>query len=221
MSTVIVQYVTLTCDSPECQNTVTFEQTEQAQKEAVNDNPWMNGLRFINLPNGVKLGYCSDKCEADGIKTGSAQRPSPSRAAEDSDGQCSTDRTGSQGGRTNTQGHRGNQGRPEGLAELMLYPGSFGRTLVPDEFNECAHTCRRRGMSITVPQLWGLLSRLRTITFKNHNPVMVKVTQFNKRKSVHFIPAAIKGPDKIMHQGELIIMLMPNEELPTLEKMDA
>ena len=77
MSTVIVQYVTLTCDSPECQNTVTFEQTEQAQKEAVNDNPWMNGLRFVNLPNGVKLGYCSDKCEAEGIKIGAHNVPVP------------------------------------------------------------------------------------------------------------------------------------------------
>jgi hypothetical protein len=103
----------------------------------------------------------------------------------------------------------------------MLYPGAFGRTLVPDEFNDA---CTRAGVEARVspsPNPGDPYHALRMITFKNHNPVMVKVTQYNKRKSVHFIPAAIKGPDKIMHQGELIIMLMPNEELPTLEKMDA
>jgi hypothetical protein len=70
MSTVIAQFVTITCDSPECQHTVTFAQNEAAQAEAVHDNPWMSTLRFINVPDNRKFGYCSDTCEAEGIKTG-------------------------------------------------------------------------------------------------------------------------------------------------------
>jgi hypothetical protein len=67
----MVQYVTITCDSPECQNTVTFEGgNEQAQKDAVQEHPWMNGLRFVNMPDNRKLGYCSDSCEIEGIKIG-------------------------------------------------------------------------------------------------------------------------------------------------------
>jgi len=70
LSTVIAQFVTITCDSPECQHTVTFAQNEAAQAEAVHDNPWMSTLRFINVPDNRKFGYCSDTCEAEGIKTG-------------------------------------------------------------------------------------------------------------------------------------------------------
>lgn len=49
---------------------------------------------------------------------------------------------------------------------------------------------------------------MRLITFRNFNSETVKVTQQNKRKQVHIIPA----------KGELQIMLMPDESLPTVEK---
>lgn len=69
MSTVISSFVTITCDA-QCGKSVTFAQNEQAQNEAVKDNPWLQAIRFVNLPDNRKFGYCSDECEIKGIGTG-------------------------------------------------------------------------------------------------------------------------------------------------------
>lgn len=63
-------FITISCDAPECQNTATFEANQEAQKEAVNQNPWLSTHRAVQTWDGRKLGYCSDECEANGIGTG-------------------------------------------------------------------------------------------------------------------------------------------------------
>lgn len=64
MSTVISSFVTINCDGLGCDKTVTFPQTEEGEKEAVQSSPWMNSLRFVQTPDSRKFTYCSDECEA-------------------------------------------------------------------------------------------------------------------------------------------------------------
>lgn len=93
--------------------------------------------------------------------------------------------------------------------------------MVSDEFNKA---CSDAGVEARVtpsPNPGDPFHALRMVVFKNYNFVQVRVTQFNKRKQVHIIPAALKGPDGVQHQGELTIMLMPTEELPKMEKLSA
>ena len=68
MPTVISSFVTITCDGRDCLKTVTFPQTEEAEKQAMIDNVWMQSLRFVQTPDNRKFTYCSDECEA--IATG-------------------------------------------------------------------------------------------------------------------------------------------------------
>lgn len=63
MSTVVSSFVTLTCDHGECSHTITFPQTPEGEKEAMQSTPWMNALRFVQTPDGRKFTYCSDECE--------------------------------------------------------------------------------------------------------------------------------------------------------------
>jgi hypothetical protein len=69
LSTVISSFVTITCDN-QCGKTITFPQTEEAEKEAFHANPWMNALRFITTADQRKYIYCSDECEAKQLGTG-------------------------------------------------------------------------------------------------------------------------------------------------------
>lgn len=68
MSIQQLTFITITCDT--CRKTVTFEATEESQKEAVHDNPWLNTHRAIQTWDARKFGYCSDECEAKAIVTG-------------------------------------------------------------------------------------------------------------------------------------------------------
>lgn len=71
MSVVLSSFLTFTCDGG-CGRTVTVLQTDEAFSEAVRENPWLNSFRnVITTPDQRKFGYCSDECEANGIKTGS------------------------------------------------------------------------------------------------------------------------------------------------------
>jgi hypothetical protein len=70
MATVVSSFVTIGCDAAECGKTVTFPQTPEAEKEAIQDNPWLNCMRFVQTIKGEKFGYCSDECEIKGAATG-------------------------------------------------------------------------------------------------------------------------------------------------------
>lgn len=63
MSEVVSSYVTVSCDGPECDKTVTFLQTQEDAKKAFADNTWMNSIRSIQTVDGQKFVYCSDECE--------------------------------------------------------------------------------------------------------------------------------------------------------------
>lgn len=62
------QYITIACDNPGCEHTVTFAQTDA--QEVGNENPWMKTGRGVQAGGGQQFWYCSDQCEIGGITTG-------------------------------------------------------------------------------------------------------------------------------------------------------
>ncbi|VVB52896.1 Uncharacterised protein [uncultured archaeon] len=70
MSVVQSTFVTVSCDGPDCQKTITFEATEKGNAEAIRDNAWLTTHRAIQTSDRRNLGYCSDECEAKGLATG-------------------------------------------------------------------------------------------------------------------------------------------------------
>ena len=88
MSTIITQFATISCDALGCQKTVTFPATDQGQYEAQQDNPWLNSLRTVVMPDTIpgtnppqnrKVTYCSDECEAKGIAAGTHNKLEPKK----------------------------------------------------------------------------------------------------------------------------------------------
>lgn len=71
---------TITCNGPECKNTVTFEQKEN--KEAVDANPWLKSARVIQTGDGRNLVYCSDVCEVNGVGSGAHNPPEAKKVIE-------------------------------------------------------------------------------------------------------------------------------------------
>lgn len=71
MSTVQSVFITIACDGPGCDKSVTFPGTDQGQLEALRDHPWLNALRIVQTADKRQLGYCSDECEAKGVGAGS------------------------------------------------------------------------------------------------------------------------------------------------------
>jgi len=72
-------FITISCDNPECNKSVTFAANEQGQAEALEDNPWLNTLRGVGTPDKRQLAYCSDECEAKGIASGLHNKPERKR----------------------------------------------------------------------------------------------------------------------------------------------
>jgi hypothetical protein len=70
LGTIVTSFVTISCDTPSCDKTITFPQTEQGEKETIAANPWMNSIRFANTLDGRKFTYCSDECEAKAVGFG-------------------------------------------------------------------------------------------------------------------------------------------------------
>lgn len=70
MSTLQSTFITVSCDGPECDKSVTFPATEQGNADAFQDNPWLATLRGVGTPDKRQLSYCSDECEAKGLATG-------------------------------------------------------------------------------------------------------------------------------------------------------
>jgi len=71
LSTTLTSFATIKCDGPGCPNTVTFEQTQDGEREALLNNPWLENLRSVATSDGKgKFGYCSDTCEAKALGEG-------------------------------------------------------------------------------------------------------------------------------------------------------
>lgn len=70
MSEIVTSYVTVSCDSAECEHTITFLHTQENAKQAFAENAWMNAVRTVQTIDGRKFVYCSDECEAKGTGTG-------------------------------------------------------------------------------------------------------------------------------------------------------
>lgn len=65
------------CELPTCENNVSFDQVSKAQ--ALETNPWLRGYRSVQTGDGRSIGYCSDICEVNGIKSGLHNTPEPSK----------------------------------------------------------------------------------------------------------------------------------------------
>jgi hypothetical protein len=64
-------FVTITCDGPNCVKTITFPQTTEGEQEAVQANPWLTSVRFVQTPDQRKFIYCGDECEIKAAGAGS------------------------------------------------------------------------------------------------------------------------------------------------------
>ena len=58
---------TITCNNPDCKNTITYDQKEF--KAAVDANPWLQTVRVVQTADGRNFSYCSDLCEVAGVGT--------------------------------------------------------------------------------------------------------------------------------------------------------
>lgn len=63
MSVVNSTFVTISCDAVNCGKTVTFAQTQADEAAAIEANPWLSTVRFIQTLDKRALSYCSDQCE--------------------------------------------------------------------------------------------------------------------------------------------------------------
>jgi len=79
LSTVQSAFITISCDGPGCDKSVTFPATEQGKAEAFQDYPWLNALREVATVDRRQLSYCSDLCEAAGVGTGIHNKPERKR----------------------------------------------------------------------------------------------------------------------------------------------
>lgn len=70
MSTIQSTFITVSCDGPGCDKSVTFPATEQGQAEANQTSPWLNSLRIVQTQDKRQLNYCSDECEANAVGAG-------------------------------------------------------------------------------------------------------------------------------------------------------
>jgi hypothetical protein len=81
LSTIINSFITITCDGP-CLKTITFPQTQEGEQEALQANPWLNTLRFVQTSDNRKFSYCSDECEAKGLGTGQHNKLEPKKIVQ-------------------------------------------------------------------------------------------------------------------------------------------
>lgn len=80
MSTQQTSFITLACDGPNCNKSVTFRATAEDKAKAEYDNPWMVvSMRAVAATDGRQFNYCSDVCEAEAIATGSHNKLEPKR----------------------------------------------------------------------------------------------------------------------------------------------
>jgi hypothetical protein len=83
-----------------------------------------------------------------------------------------------------------------------------GRGLVSDEFNQMCVDARVEARVQGMSNPGDPYHAMRIITFRNFSDVPATVTQYDKRKQIHVIPA----------KGELQVMLAPDEDLPLVQR---
>ena len=84
MGIVNVTFRTITCNGPECKNTVTYESSKEKETIEAPENAWVNGLRTIQTLDQRMFTYCSDVCEIGGVKTGQHNKPEPKKIVDTS-----------------------------------------------------------------------------------------------------------------------------------------
>ena len=64
-------YKTVSCNGPGCENTVTYEASQEGADQAITlTTPWMKTLRVVQTKQGRVFAYCSDSCELGSIAAG-------------------------------------------------------------------------------------------------------------------------------------------------------
>jgi hypothetical protein len=81
-----ITYETITCNGPDCKNTVTYENTQAQQVLTAPENAWTKTARLVQPllqnpqnPNKLVFLYCSDSCEIKGTGLGVHNLPEPKR----------------------------------------------------------------------------------------------------------------------------------------------
>jgi hypothetical protein len=90
----------------------------------------------------------------------------------------------------------------------MLYNGQNGKTLVSDNFNENCVDCKVEATIQAFPNPGDVMKAMRLITFRNFSDQTVKVIRISGK--IDMIPG----------KGTVQIMLMPDDELPKLERIE-
>ena len=70
MSIVQVVYKTVSCNGPQCEKSVTFEEKEGAMQRVANETPWFKTMRVVQTAQGRNFVFCSDNCEIESVATG-------------------------------------------------------------------------------------------------------------------------------------------------------
>ncbi len=63
------QFQTIICEN-KCGKSITFDVSKQKEVADAAGNEWLKSLRYVQTVDQRLLSYCSDICEAEGIKTG-------------------------------------------------------------------------------------------------------------------------------------------------------
>lgn len=80
MSTIQTGFVTIACDGPNCDKSVTFKATAEEKAIAEAQNPWLNTThRVVATIDHRQLDFCSDTCEAESIATGGHNKLEPKK----------------------------------------------------------------------------------------------------------------------------------------------
>lgn len=69
MAVVQATYVTISCNGPNCPNTVTFSQADE--EKVFSSTPWLKTLRMVQqIRDKRNFSYCSDSCELAAVAAG-------------------------------------------------------------------------------------------------------------------------------------------------------
>jgi hypothetical protein len=81
-----IVYETITCNGPDCKNTVTYETGRARETLTLPENAWTKTARLVQPllqdpqnPNKLVFLYCSDACEVKGTALGVHNLPEPKR----------------------------------------------------------------------------------------------------------------------------------------------
>ena len=89
----------------------------------------------------------------------------------------------------------------------MLYDSPYGKSLISEEFNQLCVEFHVEASVQSLPNP-GNLNMLRVMSIQSFGEQIVKVIQGNGQ--IHMIPA----------KGKIQFMLLPDEPLPTFERME-